>query len=193
MFHIIALTGTTGAGKDTLVDACMAQLEGFPHLKKVSFSDQLRDICTDIFPWLPNTTEQAVKNVPFEHPLNDHNLAPRQVWKNVALAIRGIQDNVLACRAAQQIERVLFESERNGVVFIPDLRSVPEDKILESFVPRKVKLIKIRVVDPKVTIENCEPIDEPTFGFRVDHEIINHKDIHSIVEMNDIVNSYLSK
>ncbi len=192
MVTIFAVTGTTGAGKDTLVDNAMDAMraQGFTPYK-ISFSDQLREICTGIFPWLPNTTDQSVKNVPFVHDHNPKGFTPRQVWKDVATVIRNIQDNVLACRAGCEIDKIMIKENRTAVIFIPDLRSDPEYKVLRDLIPRKVKVHFVRVLDPQVNEDNCEPIDKPTWNFSTELDITNNKDKRALQEFNEFVQSKL--
>lgn len=194
MVTIFAVTGTTGAGKDTLVDAAIEDLQqrGLTPLK-VSFSDELRDLSTHIFPWLPKTTDQFIKNAPFEHDKNPNNFTPREIWKRVASTIRGIQDDVLACRAQQTIQELLMIPTSHTIIFIPDLRSKPEDKVLTELRDNGCRLVKVRVVDPKVSIENCEIIDEPTWFFNVDYELTNLKTDADIARFKQIVSAKLNE
>ena len=88
---IIALCGKKGVGKDTLFKA-VADL-GF---QRLSFSDQLKDICSDVFPWLALVYPQGEKD---RKQFNSKNglMSPREVWLSMNV-ITEIDEDVLVRR-----------------------------------------------------------------------------------------------
>ena len=69
---IVVLTGRKKAGKDTLASTL------FKHeFIRISFSDQLKRICADLFPWLELDYPQEVKD---QKIFNNETLSPRDIW-----------------------------------------------------------------------------------------------------------------
>lgn len=187
MIKLIVLTGCSGVGKDTMIEAFIASQSSKKCLR-LSFSDQLRDLSSTIFPWLPNEHSQEYKNVPYAHPSNDNRFSPREIWIKVAKCVRGIQDNIFADMLAGKVEKLDDGEEK--IVFISDLRSWPEDKVID-LLKERFKVVKIRILDNKSTIENCAEIDEPTFAFTVDVEFLNNKDAASKERFCRLVNELM--
>lgn len=192
---LIILTGVSGAGKDYLIKHLIKVGLGRSLVLRRSFSDQLREVATGIFPWLPNQQDQNFKNNPFEHKSNDHNLSPRSIWKKVASTLRSIQDDIFAERLISNLELNIDQAaeDDNTVFVISDLRSWPEFNACNRIKAlNKIDVKYIRIYDPEVTKENCEPIDRDTFDFIVDHTFTNYKTPECLVDFHDLITKIYS-
>lgn len=76
---IVAFMGEYKSGKDFFCEH-LVKTQGAVRL---SFSDEVRRLATQIFPWLPFDITPEQKDVPFDHPSNINNLTPRQIWLTV--------------------------------------------------------------------------------------------------------------
>lgn len=194
--QLIVLTGVSGAGKDFLLEHLKNIGIGDSIISRYSFSDQLREVTTGIFPWLPNEQSQEFKNNPYDHKSNDHNLSPRTIWKKIATAVRDIQDSIFAERLCsslvQKIDLYQYPLEQD-IDIISDLRSWAEfNSCLEIRSMNKIDVKFIRIIDPNVTKENCQEIDKPTFDFEVDYEFINYKTDKCLVDFHNLVSKICS-
>lgn len=193
--QLIVLTGVSGAGKDFLLEHLKNIGIGDSIISRYSFSDQLREVTTGIFPWLPNEQSQEFKNNPYEHEYNEHNLTPREIWKRVARTVRDIQDNIFAKRLSHVInlDNKSEESFIEYIGIISDLRSWAEFEECLSFRSmNKIDVKFIRIIDPNVTKENCQEIDKPTFDFEVDYEFMNYKTDKCLVDFHNLVSKICS-
>ena len=73
---IIAFMGEYASGKDYL---CNHLVENHGAVR-LSFSDEVRRLAVQIFPWLPFDFDPAVKDKPYLHPKNPMGLTPRDIW-----------------------------------------------------------------------------------------------------------------
>lgn len=195
--NIIVLTGVSGSGKDRMILEAMKENS---FVVRRSFSDQLRNMSSSIFPWLPNNAEQDFKNAPFEHIDNDNNLPPREIWKRVAKTVRSIQDSIFAKKLGDQLIGDINFCLQNGlpertVFFISDLRSVPEYETLRGIQEcyPTVNMKFIRINDPLVSKEEAADIDKPTFDFEVDAQFVNHKTERCITGFLQLVEQLCTK
>ena len=195
--RLIVLTGTSEAGKDYLLQKLQQEgLVGYSEIVRRSFSDQLRDLSTSIFPWLPNETSQEFKNNPFDHPQNDNKLSPRDIWKRVAECVRGVEDGIFATRLASCLVADYEDYDITETLFvITDLRSHPEYEVLQHFKDcfPECNMDIIRIADPLVPKEKAAEIDKPTFEFEVDHVFVNHKTERCVTGFLCLVNEICNK
>lgn len=75
---IIALTGEKRVGKDYLTNYMVTQHGA----NRLSFSDTVRDIADELFPWLNSYDylHDDSKDKVVDHPKNVFGLTPRQIW-----------------------------------------------------------------------------------------------------------------
>jgi hypothetical protein len=76
---IVAFMGEYKSGKDFFCDHLVATRGAV----RLSFSDEVRRLASQIFPWLPMDITPEQKDLPFVHPQNPNNLTPRQIWLTV--------------------------------------------------------------------------------------------------------------
>ena len=175
---IIALTGPSGVGKDTFYETVALGLAGECNVLRISFSDELRKMASEMFPWLPECDKPGWKDEPFVHQCNPNNLTPRDIWKRVATCARGVQDNVFGERLVKKMCEIIsdrFPGPHDTLIVVTDLRSEPEFKLLKDLT-KAFDIKFVRIDDCQTTVDNCQEIDKPTFNFEVDQTIINDKD-----------------
>jgi hypothetical protein len=73
---IIAFMGEYASGKDYLTDHLVKNYGA----TRLSFSDEVRRLTTQIFDWMPFDFDPAIKDKPYIHPKNPMGLTPRQIW-----------------------------------------------------------------------------------------------------------------
>jgi hypothetical protein len=76
---IVAFMGEYKSGKDFFCNH-LTRTHGAIRL---SFSDEVRRLANQIFPWLPMDITPEQKDIPFIHEHNPNNLTPRQIWLTV--------------------------------------------------------------------------------------------------------------
>jgi len=142
----IALSGVAGAGKDYF-GAFLIEEYGF---YRVSFSDQLKKICADVFDWMEVDYPPEVKEKPLNITTSMGELitmSPREIWLKMnymrkienELFVRKLYDDVRLLQR-QGVENVLITDIRtkNEMEFCKDngfttIRIVaPKDKIIHK-------------------------------------------------------------
>lgn len=73
---ILAFCGELKSGKDFL---CSHLIENYG-ATRLSFSDEVRRLAVQVFPWLPFDFDPAIKDLPYIHPKNPYGLTPRDIW-----------------------------------------------------------------------------------------------------------------
>ena len=134
---IIALCGKKGVGKDTLFNSVSDQ--GF---QRLSFSDQLKEICSDIFPWLALDYPQGEKDrKQFEGKFGL--LSPRDVWMAMNV-ITEIDENVLVNRLDRQLHNYINAGQR--LFIITDLRKEEEFRWVKK---NEIPIVRIHDFDKR--------------------------------------------
>ena len=121
-------TGRKRSGKDYCLESIIEDDRGKRVVQRLSFSDELRRVANYIYPWLPTEVEDALKDVPFDHPDNVQGLTPRQIWLHLGNDKGGLRfvqpDLFLAFFKRFQLPLVV---ENPGVHYIvSDLRTPQE-------------------------------------------------------------------
>ena len=173
---IIALCGKKGVGKDTLFKA-VADL-GF---QRLSFSDQLKDICSDVFPWLALDYPQGEKDRK-QFKSKNGLMSPREVWMAMNV-ITEIDEDVLVRRLERQMNNMIAHDQR--MFIITDLRKEEEYRWV-----RKNGIPIIKILDYATREEDSvEKYVEHIVG---DFYFENHKNEHSIVEFKKLIQEILN-
>lgn len=184
-FNVIVHTGRKGCGKDYLVQRLIERgVEGlgFTRAIRLSFSDELRILAHEIFPWCPLDPTPEEKEQVIDHPDNILGLTPRGVWKRLAddndPSLRKVDPKVLVNRFIKRWDHVIQENPQN-LYLITDWRTPQEtDYIMSRGWPR------VRILDGTESRSN-DPFEDYTDKVPVD-SIILHK------KTEQTVNGYLT-
>lgn len=100
----IALAGRKGSGKDE----CAKVLEKHFKFDKFSFSDQLKRIAHELFPWLHEDYDPDIKeNVIWVSPYDGREWSPRQIWVALNIIVE-IDPDILVNKLHIQRMRSLY-------------------------------------------------------------------------------------
>lgn len=159
---LVALTGRKSSGKDYLA-SYLISAHGFV---RVSFSDQLKMIADNIYPWsAPNLeVKPEDKEKIIDHPHNVNRLTYRELWMSLD-KLREVDPAVFV----HNVERLVSELHGYGSkVLITDIRKQIEFDLCESL---KFQTIRINnMVDP-----TSDPSEDIIETFNVEHEFDHHK------------------
>ena len=119
---IVAFMGEYKAGKDYLCEH-LAKTQGAVRL---SFSDEVRRLATELFPWLPFNISPEQKDKPFKHEQNPNNLTPREIWLTVG-KVRDVDPYFFVNRFIEYNDAELDRCFRDDNLFIiTDFRTPQE-------------------------------------------------------------------
>lgn len=125
---IVAFMGEYKSGKDFFCDH-LVKTQG---AQRLSFSDEVRRLASQIFPWLPMDITPEQKDVPFVHPKNINNLTPRQIWLNVG-KVRDVDPYYFVDQFIINNDVVLDQCFHPDKLFIiTDFRTPQENEFLKS-------------------------------------------------------------
>lgn len=173
---IIALCGKKGVGKDTLFKSVSDV--GF---QRLSFSDQLKDICSDVFPWLALDYPQGEKDRKQFQSKNGL-MSPRDVWMAMNI-ITEIDENILTSRLERQMNKMIGNGQR--MIIITDLRKEEEHRWV-----KKNGIPIIKILDYATREEDSvEKYVEHIVG---DFYFENHKNEQSIVDFQQLIQEILN-
>lgn len=128
--------GEYKSGKDYFCDH-LVKTQGAVRL---SFSDEVRHLATQLFPWLPFDISAEQKDVPFKHKQNIHNLTPRQIWLTVG-KVRDVDPFYFVDRFIERNDDILDQCFRkDNLYIITDFRTSNEWLFLLS---TRIPVIKI--------------------------------------------------
>lgn len=168
---IIALCGKKGVGKDTLFKS-VSDL-GFHRL---SFSDQLKDICSDVFPWLALDYPQGEKDRKQFQSKNGL-MSPRDVWLAMNV-ITEIDEDVLVRRLERQMNKYIGAGQR--LIIITDLRKEEEFRWIKK---NEIPIIRIHDLDKREE-DAVEAFVDQIVG---DYDFYNFKDETSILNFQLLI------
>jgi dephospho-CoA kinase len=121
----IALSGIAGSGKDYFASSLINNY----NFVRFSFSDQLKEIGTEIFDWLEKDYPPEIK----EKPLNittslgeKITLSPREIWLKLNF-LREIENKLFIRKLKEQLERTRIED-----YLISDIRTKEEFDFIKS-------------------------------------------------------------
>ncbi len=115
----LALMGISGAGKDYLAEHLCAVHD----FTRLSFSDQLKELATNIYPWLKRDYPPVVKEKPLDILTSQNEritTPPRDIWLHLN-QLREIEDLIFIRMLDSK-----FQAEKYSKVVISDLRTSEE-------------------------------------------------------------------
>lgn len=134
---IIAFMGEYASGKDYFCE-WLVKTQG---AKRLSFSDEVRRLANQIFPWLPVDITPEQKDVPFVHPSNPQNLTPRQIWLTVG-KVRDVDPFYFVNKFEENHENIMDHCfAPDNLYIITDFRTPQEYWFLSQDPP--IPIIKI--------------------------------------------------
>lgn len=157
--------GRKRSGKDFCVAGLIEDVGGI----RLSFSDELRYVAHDIYPWCPVFPSDAEKDVPINHPDNVRGLTPRQIWLHLGSpeGLRYVQpDLFLAAFIRNQLPRVIANPQQK--FFVTDVRTPEEYAWVKSI---KGVLTRISRPDREGIVE--DKIEEFIDQMEVDFEYVH--------------------
>lgn len=146
--NIICFAGERKSGKDHLADF----LRDAYGVQRLSFSDEVRRIADFAFPWLNSfQITPEVKDDPYIHPLNEHNLTPRQIWLKVGELRTDVEGGIFV-RQFEQWQLARAQANPNVLHVITDFRTPQEFEFLKK---HGIPIIKI-IREDRTGIEPCD-------------------------------------
>lgn len=137
---IVAFTGERKSGKDYLTNV-LVKTSGATRL---SFSDEVRYLTTEIFPWMPFDFHPKVKDEPFIHINNPNNLTPRDVWLLLG-QVRNVDGDYFVKRFAKRREWEMKHGMSSSELYIiTDLRTPQEYEIIKKY---NIPIVKIELAN----------------------------------------------
>jgi hypothetical protein len=115
----LALMGISGAGKDYLAEH-LCSIHDFTRL---SFSDQLKELATNIYPWLKRDYPPLVKEEPLDILTSQNEritASPREIWLHLN-HLRNIENSIFIRMLDSKFQAEIYSS-----VVISDLRTSEE-------------------------------------------------------------------
>lgn len=173
---IIALCGKKGVGKDTLFKS-VADL-GF---QRLSFSDQLKEICSDVFPWLALDYPQGEKDRK-QFQTKNGLMSPREVWMAMNV-ITEIDENVLVSRLERQLNNMIAHDQR--LIIITDLRKEEEYRWVKK---NEIPIICVHDFDTR----NEDAVESYIDQIVGDFDFYNYKNEQSIANFQQLIQEILN-
>lgn len=164
MVSKIAFIGIAGSGKDYLADWLIHQY-GF---KRISFADQVKKYCKELFPWMKFDYPAFEKETPLNIEISNKqfiNKTPRDIWLEVGETMRSIDKYVWFNKA---LEEIRDNFHRN--IIISDIRT--KEECIEC-----IKLgFKVIKITRSKEVYKPNPFDSFARDFKdYDYEFINDK------------------
>jgi hypothetical protein len=132
---VVAFMGERKSGKDYFCEYIDKKFYG----TRLSFSDELRRLTVDVFPWLPFDVPAEQKDDPFPHIYNPNNHSMRDIWKILG-KVRDV-DPKFFVRKFKENQYSNRDPERsNRLHIITDFRTPDEWDFLQA---AKIPVIKI--------------------------------------------------
>ena len=175
----LAFMGISGAGKDYYVTHLVKTYS----YTRLSFSDQLKRITKNIFPWIEQDYPPELK----EKPLNietsfgeEITLSPREIWLKMNF-LREIEDGIFVRMMKDEV--INLSRKFNKLIELGEIPDFNPDKIVISDIrtPPEYKMckengFKIIRIDAEKTIHNKHNFDEQIFQFEPDYIFKNDFD-----------------
>lgn len=190
----IALMGISGAGKDYFVSHLVKE----QNYIRLSFSDQLKKIASQIFDWFEKDYPPELKEKPLniETELGEKiTLSPREIWLKMNF-LRDIENDLFVRKLLEEMNSLKRKYEKTiefgeipdfnpENIVISDIRTLPEYKMCKE---RGFKIIRI---DAEKTIHNKHKFDEQIFDFEPDYVFKNEFD--GIEKFDKFIKNILEK
>lgn len=172
MQNLEAFCGKKRSGKDFLLQALINEMGGERLVRRLSFSDGLRDITNIIFPWLPAQIPDELKDVPWVHPKNPLNLTPRQIWLHLGndSGLRFVQPDIFLDIFIRNCVPLVLANPQIDFV-ISDVRTPQEYDWIKA---NQIKLIRISKADRTGIVE--DKLEDFIDEMKPDYEFVNHFD-----------------
>lgn len=192
--NLRVLTARKRSGKDYLTQALIRRgVKGYNAVVRLSFSDILRELANELFPWCPEFPSDIEKDQVINHSDNVLGLTPREVWLRLGddgdQSLRTVDPSVLVNRFVKRHnDRIV--NNRNILFIITDLRTPQEDKWLEEIGATKIRINDMRGEEGRKAagiVENS--LEDFTQVVRVGHEFNNYFDTASVDKFVELVNS----
>lgn len=137
---IFAFMGEYKSGKDHFA----LHLANTQDANRLSFSDEVRRLACQLFPWLPFHITAEQKDVPYIHKNNPNNLTPRQIWLTAG-KVRDVDPDFFVNQFQKRYEYTWDEmkGDRN-LYIITDFRTPNEWEFLRN---ENIPVIKIELED----------------------------------------------
>lgn len=167
----IVLTGRKLAGKDTLARGIFPM--GYTRL---SFSDQLKHICHQLFPWLALDYAQGDKDL---KQFRNNTLSPRDIWLKMNV-VTEIDHNILIRSLVGQMVEIGSDAE---FFVITDLRKPGEYEWVKK---QGYPIIKIIDGTGRADISE-DPLEDFIDEIEADYEFVNNKTTLDIERFKQLV------
>lgn len=167
--NLEAFCGKKRSGKDFCLEGLIDDSRGKAVIRRLSFSDGLRDIANAIYPWLPARIPDELKDVPFIHKKNSRGLTPREIWLHLGndTGLRYVQPDIFL----DMFKRTCLESvDTFGSVhfIISDVRTPQEYEWIKA---NQIRLTRISKADRTGIVE--DKLEDFIDDMEVDHEFVN--------------------
>lgn len=158
----LCLTARAGAGKDYLTELLIKYFK----FNRFSFSDQLKQECAAIFPWLEKDYPPHIKEtkIKFETGFETIEKTPRDIWLTIGEALRKIEPKIFVRMMDENLKMVNVEN-----IVISDLRTTDELNYI------KENGFKIIFIEPQQEIYAKNDFDNELEAFKeiADYVFVN--------------------
>lgn len=167
---VVVLTGRKFSGKDTMVKSILPF--GFTRL---SFSDQLKRICVNLFPWMDFDYPQGDKD---RKQFSNNTLSPRDIWLKMNV-VTEIDRNILVSSLVEEME---LDHRGKKLFVISDLRK-----------PEEYEWVKmngypiIKIVEPNRNVKTEDELENFIDSIVPDHVVCNYKDEQSLIVFQNLI------
>ena len=164
--NLIALCGERRRGKDHFAKHLVDTHGGV----RLSFSDEVRRLADDIFPWLDSfNIHESEKDSPIDSIFNPNKLTPRDIWKLVG-KVRDVHPQFFVKRFLENQYRQVLQNP-NTLFIITDLRTPDE---IEYFI-NVFKVPTIKIISPKAdALYEHDTFETFIRDYRTDSEFVNN-------------------
>ncbi|QZI90424.1 hypothetical protein MYOV003v1_p0100 [Vibrio phage 207E48.1] len=171
--NVLVLCGRKGCGKDFLTTCVKDAWQWNSAVVRLSFSDELRKLAHDLFPWCPLDPTYEEKETVIDHPDNIMGLTPRGVWLRLAdnndPSLRKIDPKLLVNRFISN-NLPTIKAYQDTTFIITDLRSPQEDEWVEM-----MGWPKVRILQPDRERADEDSFEDYVDTLRVDREWTHHR------------------
>lgn len=137
---IVCFIGERKSGKDYFADLLTKEYDAV----RLSFSDEVRHLTVQTFPWMPFNFEPAIKDNPFDHPRNPNAKTPRDIWLLLG-KVRDVDPDYFVHAFEERNKIPLQQMNRiDRLYVITDFRTPQEYAFLKK---HKIPIIKIERED----------------------------------------------